>query len=351
MKPKDQRIFLEALDELEKEKGIKKAELLEAIETAILAAYKKNYGEKENAEVKINKETGEVKIYSRKEVVEEVENPEYEISLEDAKDLKKRVKIGNFVEMEINAEEFKRNAIQNAKQIVIQKVRECEKQNIYNNFKEKEDSIVTGIVRKVDEKGSVYIDINGLEAIISEKEVSSLDNFEQGDRIKIYIGKVEEGTKFTKTFISRKSEEMIRKLFELEVPEIEDGLIAIKSIAREAGSRTKVAIYSEDPNLDVKGACIGKNGMRIQSIIKELNGEKIDVILWDEDIRYFVKNALSPAEVISVEIVEQNGEMVAKVEVADDQLSLAIGKKGQNSRLSAKLCGIKIDISTISEEE
>ena len=245
MKAKDQRIFLEALDELEKEKGIKKDELLEAIETALLAAYKKNYGEKENAEVTINKETGDVKVFSRKEIVEEVENPEYEISLEEAKNFKKRAKVGSSVEMEINAEDFKRNAIKNAKQIVIQKVRECEKQNIYNNFKEKENTIVMGIVRKVDEKGSLYIDINGLEAIIPEKELSDLDIFKQGDRIKVYIGKVEEGTKFTKTFISRKTEEMIRKLFELEIPEIEDGVITIKSIAREAGSRTKVAIYSE----------------------------------------------------------------------------------------------------------
>ena len=346
MKAKDQRIFLEALDELEKEKGIKKEELLEAVETALLAAYKKNYGEKENAEVKINHDTGEVKVFSRKEIVDEVENPEYEISLDDAKNFKKRAKVGGVVELEINAEDFKRNAIQNAKQIVIQKVRECEKQNIYNNFKEKENSIVTGIVRKVDEKGSLYIDINGLEAIIPEKELSDTDVFKQGDRVKVYIGKVEEGTKFTKTFISRKSEEMIRKLFDLEIPEIEDGVIVIKSVAREAGSRTKVAIYSDDPNLDVKGACIGKGGMRIQSIIDELKGEKIDSVLWNEDIRYFVKNALNPAEVISVEIIEDNGEEVAKVEVASDQLSLAIGKKGQNSRLAAKLCGIKIDIFT-----
>ncbi len=344
MKAKDQRIFLESLEELEKEKGIKKDELLEAIETALLAAYKKNYGDKDNAEIRINKDTGEVKVFSNRTVVETVENSDYEISLEEAKEFKKRAKIGSIIEFEINAEAFKRNAIQNAKQIVIQKVRECEKQNIFNKFKSIENSIVTGLVRKTDEKGNLYVDINGLEAIISEKELAETDKFIQGDRIKIYIGSVEEGTKFTKTYISRKSEELIKKLFELEIPEIEDGIIEIKSISREAGSRTKIAVYSSDTNLDVKGACIGKNGMRIQSIIEELKGEKIDIVLWDEDIRYFVKNALNPAEVLSVEVIEHEGEEIARVEVKDDQLSLAIGKKGQNSRLAAKLCGIKIDI-------
>ena len=351
MKAKDQRIFLEALDELEREKGILKEELLEAIETALMAAYKKNYGERDNAEVSINRETGDVKVFSRKVVVEEVGNNDEEISIEDAQSLKKRSKVGDTIDIEINAENFKRNAIQNAKQIVVQKVRECEKKNVFNRFKQIENTITSATVRKTDEKGNLYVDINGLEAIVPEKELSEVDKFFQGDRIKIFVGSVEESTKYTKSFISRRVEDLMVGLLKLEIPEIEDGTIEIKQIAREAGSRTKVAVYSKDENLDVKGACIGKNGMRIQSIIEELKGEKIDIVLWNEDIRYFVKNSLNPAEVLSVEIIEQNDEQIAKVEVEENQLSLAIGKKGQNSRLAARLCGIKIDIHTIEKDE
>ena len=327
MKGRDQKIFLEALDELEKEKGILKEELLETIETALLAAYKKNYGEKDNVKVTINRNSGDVKVYSQRLIVENVENPEEEISLEDAISVKKRAKLGDILDLEINAESFKRNAIQNAKQIVVQKVRECEKRNIFNKFKEIENSIVSANVRKTDK-------------------------FVQGDRIKIFIGEVEEATKFTKTFVSRKSEELLRGLLELEVPEIYEGIIEIKNIAREAGSRSKVAVYSDDKNLDVKGACIGRNGMRIQTIIDELQGEKIDIVLWNEDVKEFVKNALNPAQVLSVEVVEEGEDnlKVAKVVVAENQLSLAIGKKGQNSRLAARLCGVKIDIHTKSDE-
>ena len=352
MKGRDQKIFLEALDELEKEKGILKEELLETIETALLAAYKKNYGEKDNVKVTINRNSGDVKVYSQRLIVENVENPEEEISLEDAISVKKRAKLGDILDLEINAESFKRNAIQNAKQIVVQKVRECEKRNIFNKFKEIENSIVSANVRKTDEKGNLYIDINGLEAIVPQKELSPMDKFVQGDRIKIFIGEVEEATKFTKTFVSRKSEELLRGLLELEVPEIYEGIIEIKNIAREAGSRSKVAVYSSDENLDVKGACIGRNGMRIQTIIDELQGEKIDVVLWNEDVREFVKNALNPAQVLSVEVVEEGEDnlKVAKVVVAENQLSLAIGKKGQNSRLAARLCGVKIDIHTGLDE-
>ena len=352
MKGRDQKIFLEALDELEKEKGILKEELLETIETALLAAYKKNYGEKDNVKVTINRNSGDVKVYSQRLIVENVENPEEEISLEDAISVKKRAKLGDILDLEINAESFKRNAIQNAKQIVVQKVRECEKRNIFNKFKEIENSIVSANVRKTDEKGNLYVDINGLEAIVPQKELSPTDKFVQGDRIKIFIGEVEEATKFTKTFVSRKSEELLRGLLELEVPEIYEGIIEIKNSAREAGSRSKVAVYSDDKNLDVKGVCIGRNGMRIQTIIDELQGEKIDIVLWNEDVKEFVKNALNPAQVLSVEVVEEGEDnlKVAKVVVAENQLSLAIGKKGQNSRLAARLCGVKIDIHTKLDE-
>ena len=205
-------------------------------------------------------------------------------------------------------------------------------------------------MRKTDEKGNLYVEINGLESIVPEKELSEVDKFVQGDRIKLFVGQVEESTKYTKSFLSRKSPELLRQLLKLEIPEIEDGTIEIKNISREAGSRAKVAVYSSDINLDVKGACIGKNGMRIQSIIDELRGEKIDIVLWDEDIRYYVKNALNPAEVTSVTIVENDeNEQIARVEVDEKQLSLAIGKKGQNSRLAARLCGIKIHIVKSNE--
>ena len=234
MKGKDQKIFLEALDELEKEKGILKEELLETIETALLAAYKKNYGERDNVKVIINRNSGDVKVFSQKKVVEVVENPDDEISLEDAVSLKKRSKLGDILDLEINAENFKRNAIQNAKQIVVQKVRECEKRNIFNKFKEIENTIVSANVRKTDEKGNLYVDINGLEAIIPAKELSSVDSFKQGDRIKVFVGEVEENTKFTKTFISRKSEELLRGLLKLEIPEIEEGIIEISPEKLEA---------------------------------------------------------------------------------------------------------------------
>ena len=225
MKSRDQRIFLEALDELEKEKGIVKEELLEAVEVALMAAYKKNYGEKDNAEVTINRQTGEVKVFSKRLVVEKVENPDEEISFEDALGVRKRIKIGDTLNLEISAESFKRNAIQNAKQIVVQKVRECEKKNIYNKFKQIEKTIVSAVVRKTDEKGNLYIDINGLEAIIPEKELSEVDKFVQGDRIKLYIGTVEEATKYTKCYLSRKADELMRGLLELEILEIEEGTI------------------------------------------------------------------------------------------------------------------------------
>lgn len=254
MKAKEQGIFLAALDELEKEKGLKKDELLSAIETALLAAYKRNYKDAENAYVEINKETGDVKVKAKKEVVEKVDTPATQISLEEAKIYSKRAKIGSVIDVEINAEHFKRNAIQNAKQIVIQKVREHEKLNIYNKFKLLEDSLVNALVKKTDEQGNLYVEINGIETIIPTRNLNPNDSFVQGDIISVYIGTVEEGTKFTKVDFSRNSEKFLEKLFEREIPEIATGEIVIKSIAREAGSRSKVALYSDDVNLDVKGA-------------------------------------------------------------------------------------------------
>lgn len=351
MKAKEQGIFLAALDELEKEKGMLKEELLHSVETALIAAYKKNYGEADNVTVQINRKTGDVKVKALKKVVEKVTNKATEISLEEAKLYLKTVKIGAEINVNIDAENFKRNAIQNAKQIVIQKVREHEKRNVFNRFKMLENSLATAIVKKMDEQGNIYVEVNGVEAIVQSKDISPTDRFVQGDRIAVYIGNVEEGTKFTKVDFSRKSEKFLEKLLEREIPEIASGDIEIKAISREPGSRSKVAIYSDDRNLDIKGACIGKNGMRIQNILAEIKDEKLDIVEYNKDIRIFVKNALSPAEVFSIEIVEIDNELKANVEVDADQLSLAIGKKGQNSRLASRLCQIKIDIKAKEEIE
>ena len=346
MKSKDAKIFLEALEELEKEKGISKESLLSTVEQALLAAYKKNYGEEEDVEVEIDRETGDVKIYEVKTVVptEDLYDAAIEISYDDALEIKKRVKIGEVIRIEVNCEEFRRNAIQNGKQIVIQKVREAEREYIHDRFKVKEHDIINGIIRRIDERKNVFIEFDGIEAILPPVEQSPADTYRVGERIKVYLAEVEKTNKFPKIVISRKHEGLLRKLFELEIPEITSGLIEIKAVAREAGSRAKVAVYSADPNIDTVGACIGQKGLRIKNIVNELNGEKIDIVVWKESVEEFVSAVLSPAKVVSVEVVEE--ENTARVIVDNSQLSLAIGKNGQNARLAAKLTGMRVDIKT-----
>ncbi len=351
MKSKDAKIFLEALEELEKEKGISKESLLSTVEQALLAAYKKNYGEEEDVEVEIDRETGDVKIYEVKTVVptEDLYDAAIEISYDDALEIKKRVKIGEVIRIEVNCEEFRRNAIQNGKQIVIQKVREAEREYIYDRFKVKEHDIINGIIRRIDERKNVFIEFDGIEAILPPVEQSPADTYRVGERIKVYLAEVEKTNKFPKIVISRKHEGLLRKLFELEIPEITSGLIKIKAVAREAGSRAKVAVYSADPNIDTVGACIGQKGLRIKNIVNELNGEKIDIVVWKESVEEFVSAVLSPAKVVSVEVVEE--ENTARVIVDNSQLSLAIGKNGQNARLAAKLTGMRVDIKTADRVE
>ena len=351
MKSKDAKIFLEALEELEKEKGISKEIILSTVEKAILAAYKKNYGEEEDVEVEIDRETGDVKIYEVKTVVptEDLYDAAIEISYDDALEIKKRVKIGEVIRIEVNCEEFRRNAIQNGKQIVIQKVREAEREYIYDRFKVKEHDIINGIIRRIDERKNVFIEFDGIEAILPPVEQSPADTYRVGERIKVYLAEVEKTNKFPKIVISRKHEGLLRKLFELEIPEITSGLIEIKAVAREAGSRAKVAVYSADPNIDTVGACIGQKGLRIKNIVNELNGEKIDIVVWKESVEEFVSAVLSPAKVVSVEVVEE--ENTARVIVDNSQLSLAIGKNGQNARLAAKLTGMRVDIKTADRVE
>ncbi|WP_291258826.1 transcription termination factor NusA [Fusobacterium sp.] len=351
MKSKDAKVFLEALEELEKEKGISKENLLLTVEQALLAAYKKNHGEEENVEVVIDRETGDVKIYEIKTVVptEDLYDAAVEISYDDALEIKKRVKIGDIIRIEVNCEEFRRNAIQNGKQIVIQKVREAEREYVYDRFKVKEHDIINGIIRRIDERKNVFIEFDGVEAVLPPIEQSPADTYRVGERIKVYLAEVEKTNKFPKIVISRKHEGLLRKLFELEIPEITSGLIEIKAVAREAGSRAKVAVYSADDNIDTVGACIGQKGLRIKNIVNELNGEKIDIVIWKESVEEFVSAVLSPAKVISVDVFEE--ENTARVIVDNSQLSLAIGKNGQNARLAAKLTGMRVDIKTANSVE
>lgn len=349
MKGKDGKVFLAALEELERTKGLSQESLLETVEQALLAAYKKNFGEEENVEVEINRTTGEIKVYEIKTVVKEVYDAALEVSLEDARESKKRAKVGEEIRIEVNCEEFRRNAIQNGKQIVIQKVREAERTSIYDKFKNKEKDIIIGIIRRIDDRKSIFIEFDGTEAILPISEQSPADIYRVGDRIKVYVSEVEKTNKFPKIVISRKNEGLLRKLFELEIPEISDGLIKIKSVAREAGSRAKIAVFSEDKNIDTIGACIGQKGLRIRNIVEELNGEKIDIVEWKESREEFVSAVLSPAKVNSVEILED--DTTARVIVDPSQLSLAIGKNGQNARLAAKLTGMRVDIKVKSQSE
>lgn len=350
MKAKDSKIFLEALDELEKEKGISKESVLEAIELALLAAYKKNYGEDENVEVIVDRESGEIKVLASKTVVaaDDLLDPNEEISLEDAKEIKKRAKIGDVLKFEVSCDNFRRNAVQNGKQIVIQKVREAEREHIFNKFKEREDSIVTGIIRRIDNRKNIFIEIDGVELILPPAEQSVSDIYRVGERIKVYVLSVEKTSKFPKILISRRNEGLLRKLFEIEIPEITSEIIEIKSVAREAGSRAKVAVYSAVPNIDTIGACIGQKGARIKNIVDELNGERIDIVEWKPVVEEFVSAVLSPAVVESVTILEDG---TARVLVEPSQLSLAIGKNGQNARLAARLTGMRVDIKVIDKDK
>lgn len=298
----------------------------------------------------MDRESGEIKVLASKTVVDadDLLDPNEEISLEDAKEIKKRVKIGDVLKFEVSCDNFRRNAVQNGKQIVIQKVREAEREHIYEKFKERENDIVSGIIRRIDNKKNIFIEIDGIELILPPAEQSYSDIYRVGERIKVFVYNVEKTNKFPKILISRKNEGLLKKLFEIEIPEISAGIIEIKSVAREAGSRAKVAVYSQVPNIDTVGACIGQKGTRIKNIVDELNGERIDIVEWKESMEQFVSAVLSPAVVSSVEILEDG---TAKVLVEPSQLSLAIGKNGQNARLAARLTGTRVDIKVLEKEE
>ncbi len=336
--------LVEALDDLEKEKGIKKDYLIESIETALLTAYKRNFDSAENVKVVMDHETGAAHLYAVKEVVEAVENSNLQINQEDAKKINKKVKLGETVDVEMVPKDFGRIAAQTAKQVIIQKLREAERDIIYSEFNDRKGEIVSGIIQKAD-SNIVIMDLGKLEGIMPIKEQIPTEKYKVNDKIKGYVLDVVKGAKgVPQVIVSRACPDFVRKLFEFEIPEIYEGVIEIKSVSRDAGNRSKVAVYSTNENIDPVGSCVGQKGVRIQNIINELNGEKIDVIEWDPDPARYIASALLPAEVKAIDIREE--EKFAQVIVTDDQLSLAIGKAGQNARLAARLTNWKIDIKS-----
>jgi transcription termination/antitermination protein NusA len=338
--------FIEALNDIEKEKGISKEILLEAIEAALISGYKRNFNSAQNVRVDINRDTGTVRVFARKTVVEEVSDSRLEISVDAAQEINPNYQLDDIVEIEVTPRDFGRIAAQTAKQVVTQRIREAERGIIYSEFIDREDDIITGLVQRQDAR-NFYIDLGKVEAIMPINEKMPGENFNQGDRIKAYITKVEKTTKGPQIYVSRTHPGLLKRLFELEVPEIFDGVVELKAVAREAGDRSKIAVHSIDPNVDPVGACVGPKGARVQTIVNELRGEKIDIVKWSEDPTVYVANALSPSKVVSVEVIE--GEKMTRVIVPDYQLSLAIGKRGQNARLAAKLTGWKIDIKSESQ--
>ena len=335
--------LLEALTLLEKEKNISKDTLLEAIEQSLIQACKNNFGKADNVKVSINPETCEFHVWAEKTVVEEVTDDVPEIALSKAKMIRSSYELGDTVNVEIHSKEFGRIATQNAKNVILQKIREEERKVLYNEYYAKERDVVTGIVQRYLGK-NVSVNLGKVDAILNENEMVKGEVFRPTERIKVYILEVKDTSKGPKIMVSRTHPELVKRLFESEVTEVRDGTVEIKCIAREAGSRTKMAVYSNNPDVDPVGACVGINGARVNAIVNELRGEKIDIINWNENNAILIENALSPAKVISV--IADDDEKTAKVIVPDYQLSLAIGKEGQNARLAARLTGFKIDIKS-----
>lgn len=335
--------LMEALNILEKEKSISKDVLLEAIEQSLIQACKNHFGKADNVKVTIDRETGDFSVYAEKTVVEEVVDSVVEISLANAKMMDSKYDLGDVVQVPIQSKQFGRIATQNAKNVILQKIREEERKVLYDEYYQKERDIVTGIVQRYSGR-NVSINMGKVDAILNENEQVKGEVFQPTERIKLYVLEVKDTPKGPKIMVSRTHPELVKRLFESEVTEVKDGTVEIKSIAREAGSRTKIAVWSNDPDVDAVGACVGMNGARVNAIVSELRGEKIDIISWDENPALLIENALSPAKVISV--LADPDEKTALVIVPDYQLSLAIGKEGQNARLAARLTGFKIDIKS-----
>lgn len=338
--------FIDALHEIEKEKGVSKEIIFDALESALISSYKKNFGSSQNVEVEMDRESGKIKVFATKEVVAEVDNVYLEISLADAKNIDDKFQLEDIVKIEITPKDFGRIAAQTAKQVVIQRIKDAERDVIFDEFINRENEIITGQIQRIS-KNNIYVDLGKTEAVLPPTEQIEGEEYKQGDRLKLLILEVKKTTKGPQIVLSRASSSLIKRLFELEVPEINDGIVEIFSISREAGSRTKIAVFSKDPDVDPLGACVGFKGSRVKAIVDELNGEKIDIVIWSKNISEFVANALSPSKVVKVDVVEK--EKSAVVVVPDYQLSLAIGKEGQNARLAAKLTNWKIDIKSESQ--
>ena len=335
--------LLEALTILEKEKNISKEVLMDAIEQSLIQACKNHFGKADNVHVTINHETCEFSVYADKTVVEVVEDPVMEISLSNAKMMDSKYELGDIVQVPIQSKQFGRIATQNAKNVILQKIREEERKVLYDEYFQKEKDVVTGVVQRYMGR-NVSVNLGKVDAILSENEQVKGEEYKPTERIKVYVLEVKDSPKGPKIMVSRTHPELVKRLFEAEVTEVKDGIVEIKSIAREAGSRTKIAVWSNDPDVDAVGACVGMNGARVNTIVEELRGEKIDIISWDENPALLIENALSPAKVITV--LADPDEKTALVIVPDYQLSLAIGKEGQNARLAARLTGFKIDIKS-----
>jgi len=340
------REFIKAVEELEKEKEISKDLLIEAIESALVSAYKKNYGTSQNVRVNINRETGDIDVFMRKDIVAEVEDVQLEVSIEDAREIDPKFQVGDVIEKQVTPRDFGRIAAQTAKQVVVQRIREAERGLIYEDYSNRQSEIITGIIQRIS-NDTVFINMGKTEGILAATEQVPGEKYVVNSRIKVFIMDVKKTTKGPQVYLSRSHPGLVKRLFELEVPEIQDGIVEIKSISREAGSRTKMAVYTSDESVDPVGSCVGSRGTRVQAIVDELFGEKIDIINWSENPEKLISSALSPAKVEKV-IINDEGKS-ATVIVPDYQLSLAIGKEGQNVRLAAKLCGWKIDIKSHSQ--
>ncbi len=338
--------FMLAFEALGKEKGIAPEILFDAIEAALISAYKRNFSSAQNVRVSLDRETGEIHVYARKTIVEQVEDDRLEISLADARKINPGYMEEDILEIEVTPRDFGRIAAQTAKQVVVQRVREAERGIIYEEFSNRSSDILTGIIQRIEQK-NVFIDLGKTEAVLPPTEQMIGEEYALGNRVKTYIIEVKKTSKGPQIMVSRTHPGLLKRLFELEVPEIHDGTVEIKSVAREPGMRSKIAVFSRDEEVDSVGACVGPKGMRVQTIVDELRGEKIDIVKWDADPAVYISNALSPAKVVSVEVDEVN--KISKVVVPDYQLSLAIGKEGQNARLAAKLTGWKIDIKSESQ--
>jgi len=338
--------FIEALKDLEKERGIEMDVLIEAIEAALISAYKKHFGVADNVRVEVNRTNGDIHVFYRKDVVEEVEDDKRQISLADAQMYDPEFEIGDEFESEVTPRSFGRIAAQTAKHVVVQRIREAERNLVYDQYATRKDDIVTATVLRVEGR-NVFIDLDKSEGLLAPSEQIPRESYRVGDRIRVFILEVRKTTKGPQIMVSRTHPGLLKRLLEREVPEIHDNTVEIKSVVREPGWRSKIAVFSNNENVDPVGACVGSKGMRVQSIVNELAGEKIEIIRWDEDPAVYVSNALSPAKAVSVEVDE--AEKCTRVIVPDHQLSLAIGKEGQNARLAARLTGWKIDIKSESQ--